>query len=82
MTMISPEQYADDIKDLSYEKLVSERNELIEALHRFENQYTPDAKPDVCDYSDVVYQMQNQYLVEITELLNEKYNKIVWSRET
>ena len=79
MTMISPEQYADDIKDLSYEKLVGERHELIEALHRFENNYTSDYKPDIDNYSDVIYQMQNKYLVEVTKLLNEKYNEIVWS---
>ena len=81
MTMISPESYADDIKDLPYEKLVDKRNELIEELHQIEKSGTSNDKMHDEDYTDVIYQMTNHYLVEVTKLLNEKYNQIVWSRD-
>jgi len=81
MTMISPESYADDIKDLPYEKLVDKRNELIEELHQIEKSGTSYDKMHDEGYTDVIYQMTNHYLVEVTKLLNEKYNQIVWSRD-
>jgi uncharacterized protein with HEPN domain len=78
MTMMSPESYADDIKDLPYEKLVDIRNELIEELHKIEKSGTAYYKIHDEGYTDVIYQMTNHYLVEVTKLLNEKYNQIVW----
>ena len=77
MTMISPEDYAQDIKNLSYEELVVARNNLITALHQFELEYNPNEIGERDNYTDVIYQMDNLYLVEVTKLLNGKYNKMV-----
>lgn len=81
MTMISPKQYSDNIKDLPYSKLIDERNILVEKLHKFEDKYVIGVIADNNSYDNVTYQMTNHYLVEVTKLLNEKFNQIVWSEE-
>jgi len=75
--MISPESYADTVKDRSYEELVRIRDRLIREIRRFEKKRTTEDWNIVCPSPDVVYQMNNDYLIEITRLLNEKFNLMV-----
>jgi len=79
--MIGPGSYANSIKDLSYEKLVNERNRILQVLQKFENDDLTDAERTRCPSPEVVYQCNNLYLIEVTKLLNDIFNENLWNEE-
>ena len=72
--MISPENYADRYKDMSYESLLKIRDVLIENIVEFENNKDKIVS-DIIEHPspDVVYSMNLQYLAQICNLLSEKF---------
>ena len=77
--MMSPDAYAENIKDLTYGELVNERNRLIRSLQKFENNDITDKEKLIDPSPEVVYQCNNWYLIEVTKLLNDTYNLSLWS---
>ena len=77
--MMSPQSFKEEIKELSYEELVIERNKLIEALHKYEKGEITDFEKNIHPAPEVVYQCNNEYLIEITRLLNKIFNQNIWN---
>ncbi len=85
--MISPDRYAEQLKDASYLELIAERDELISSIRNFENNEKAGIRNldewNVCPTPDVRYQMYLDYLVEICSLMQGKYNQeYVWGKRT
>ena len=79
--MISPQHYRSTIEGYSLEELRKVRDELLEEIKRFENNEI--SKEEYC-YSpspSVKYQCNNDYLVEVIQLINQKYNQTLWCDE-
>lgn len=82
--MISPEGYIEPMKQYSYEQLIKERDQLIREIHKFEKNRDKEKKRKklrsevvIIDPSpEVVYQCNNQYLIKITELIQEKFKEL------
>lgn len=76
--MISPELFKEHNKDKTLKELVIARNQLLDSIKDYENrkilnnsnELTPDdlVKPS----PETRYNLNNQYLKEITDLINEK----------
>lgn len=78
--MIAPEFYIEELKAASYEELIAKRRELINMLYDFEQEYSEglsDQAMIISPSPEVMYQMHNKYLIEITNLIHKKFNKIV-----
>ena len=75
-----------DFENASLEELVEERKKILRDIRRFERDYlNPKPKDelhliDIKPSPEVIYQMNNRYLVELTNVINEKFNSIVWDR--
>jgi len=77
--MIDPKSFISEYKDSAYEELIALRDELVEDIRLFE------AKEKAGDHSgpawqfrpspEVIYQMNLQYLAELCNFMQEKYNK-------
>ncbi len=85
--MISPDRYAEQLKDASYLELIAERDELINSIRRFENNEKAGIRdPEEWHVSPtpvVRYQMYLNYLAEICRMMQEKYNQeYVWGNRT
>lgn len=76
--MTSPEYYKEQLKDKTLKELVVERNQLIEALNKYENRKILDDVKELLPEDCVkpspatIYFWQNHYLKEITDLIIEK----------
>ena len=84
--MISPQVYIDEVKDYPYEKLIKERNKLVNSIKRFEKSYfAGDRSGDewhYCQSPDVVYQCELEYLSELSDFMQERFNKeFIWGEE-
>jgi len=77
--MISPRSYANNIRNLPYEELVNERNRISQVLNKFENDELTDAERARNPSPEVVYQCNNLYLIEVTKLLNDRFNESLWN---
>ena len=79
MSMISPEMYVEEYKDMTYEELLPVRDELIEAIRSFEkngdsdNGYQPSPK--------TIYQVHLEYLGKLCELIADKFRDMQWEEE-
>ncbi|MCR5632455.1 MAG: hypothetical protein K6F60_03075 [Eubacterium sp.] len=77
--MISPQGYIDEVKDYPYDKLIEERNKLINSIMSFEKSYfAGDRSGDAwnnCPSPDVVYQCELEYLSELCAFMQERFNK-------
>ncbi len=85
--MISPDYFAERWKDLSYPKLIRERNRLIRFLKDFEKKEMAGDRSDpewnYCPSPDVQYQMYLEYLAKLCGIMEEKYNReYVWGGRT
>lgn len=77
--MISPNGFVEELKDKPYKELLKERDKLIRQIRAFEKDKVPESEYSICPSSEVVYQMNLQYLGELCNLIAEKYNKeYVW----
>ena len=76
MSMISPETYVAQCEGMSYEELLSIRDELMQSIWRFEkndesnNEYQPSPK--------TIYQVHLEYLGKLCELIADKYRDMQW----
>lgn len=84
--MISPQGYIDEVRDYPYDKLIKERNKLVNSIKRFEKSYfTGDKSGDewhYCPSPDVVYQCELEYLSQLCDFMQERFNKeYIWGGE-
>lgn len=73
--MISPMGYLDNVKELSYEELIKEKNQLIRAIDRYEKGKVKQEEYIVDPAPDVVYQMNLEYLAELCQYMSERYRE-------
>lgn len=64
---------SNELEKLSLEDLIKIRNSYIEDIHKYENG-TPLNMPLIND--DFIYPFLNNYLIDITQLILKKYEKI------
>lgn len=72
--MISPKSYAEEyLKGKSLDELVQERNELLEYIYDYEENFLfkSDDELDKLDL-DIKYYYNNLYLIEVSKLIIEK----------
>ena len=75
MSMISPDSYAEKLKNASIKTLIKERRELIAFLHQYEDDHILGNKKEreiVKPSPSTRYLMYNEYLRAITELIEKK----------
>lgn len=85
--MISPKSYAEKLEEASYLDLISERDNLIRYIRKYEKAEKAgdrsDSAWDVHPQPDVRYQMYLDYLAAICGVMREKYNQeYVWGNRT
>ena len=85
--MLSPNTYAEEHENDSFEELIEERSRLIEEMNELEKiAYDVERKDPAWGMHpgpDVQYQMTLEYLSQICDLLKEKYRRvIVWKEES
>ena len=76
MSMISPETYAEQYKDMSYEELLPVRDELIQDIWKFEK--SEDKGGDYLPSPKTIYQVYLEYLGKLCELITDKYRDLQW----
>lgn len=76
--MISPMHYRSLIEDYSLDQLRKERDELIEEIKQFENNKNPEDEYLIALSPGVKYQCNNEYLIEVVQLINQRYNQSLW----
>lgn len=75
--MIDPESYKNEIENKNLRELVLIRNELLEDIKKYEENHIINDKPYSSDEivkpsPELVYEMNNKYLLEITKLIISK----------
>lgn len=70
--MISPDFYRSEIIDYELDELVKERNKLIKEINRFEKNKITEEERMISPSPLTVYQCNNEYLIEVTKLINER----------
>ena len=81
--MISPGSYSDEHKNDTFNQLMEERDSLYKEIKELEkivyNDDRGQSEWKMQPGPDVIYQMDLEYLAEICNLLQEKYNsEIIW----
>lgn len=81
--MISPEMYAEQFKDVSYQEMIKERDGLIRYIRKYEKlEKAGDRSGEdwrIHPQPDVRYQMYMEYLSALLLLMKTKYNEeYVW----
>ncbi len=79
MSMLSPNAFVDEYRDMPYEELLPIRDELIEEIRDFEKHGGGDT--GICPSPDVIYQVNLEYLAKLCELIAEKYRDKLWDQE-
>ncbi len=76
MSMISPEVFADEHEDKTYEELIEVRDELINGIKQFEDMPQNEESDSImCPGPDVFYQMNHEYLSKICLLIVQKFRE-------
>lgn len=77
--MLPPEAFIGSFADSSYEELIVERDGLIEAIRKYEeNEKNGDrsgSEWNINPSPDVVYQCNMEYLAQLCLMMQEKYNQ-------
>ena len=76
MSMISPEAFVDEYRDMPYEELLPVRDELIEDIKDFEVHGGGDT--GMHPSPDVIYQVNLEYLGKLCALIADKYRDMQW----
>ena len=79
--MISPEYYRKTIENYDLIQLRKERDELLAEIHRFENKEISLEERMISPSPEVIYQCHNDYLVQVIELINQKFNASLHDNE-
>lgn len=72
--MISPEHYRKIIKNYDLAKLRQKRDGLLAEIRRFENNEISLEEQMMAPSPDVIYQCNNEYLIQVIDLINQKFN--------
>ncbi len=75
MTMISPEMFIEEYENMSYEELLSVRDELIEGIRSLEKSGDNENYPE-----NTRYQVELEYLGKLCELIAEKFRDMQWDK--
>ena len=83
MSMIDPKSFIEfECKGKSFQELLTVRDELLEAIYRFEKGKIPAEARNYTPSPEVIYQMNLLYLGELCKLISETYNsEVVWKEE-
>lgn len=75
--MICPESFIEDYREYSYAELIEVRNKLVIELIEYENSLKSGwfDNERVEPGPDVIYQMNQEYLIEVIRLMQEKYDE-------
>ena len=76
--MNSPQGYVEYCKQYSYEELIQEREELLDAIRDLEKKlFSGDKKDDyiVSPSPEVRYQVKLEYLAALSEYMQQRYNE-------
>ena len=81
--MISPEMYAEQFKEASYQEMIKERDSLIRYIRKYEKlEKAGDRSGEdwmIHPQPDVRYQMYMDYLAALLLIMRNKYNEeYVW----
>ena len=79
--MISPEHYRKTIEHYDLNQLRQLRDELLAEIFRFEKDEISLEEKMIAPSPDVVYQCNNDYLVQVIELINQKFNTSLYDEE-
>lgn len=78
--MIAKEMYIADFRDYPYDELIKVRRGLLHDIAEFEHEFTDGLSGDgvlTSPSPEVMYQMYNEYLIELTKLINKRFNALV-----
>ena len=76
MSMVSPDYFVEEYKDMTYEELLPVRDELIEDIREFEKK-----GPGVGGMQpspNTMYQVRLEYLGKLCELIASKFQDLQW----
>lgn len=76
MSMISPDYFIEEYKDMAYEELLPVRDELIDEIREFEKN-VPD-NGGISPSPSTMYQVRLEYLGKLCELIVDKYRDLQW----
>ena len=76
MSMVSPDYFVEEYKDMTYEELLPVRDELIEDIREFEKN-GPGAS-GMHPSPSTIYQVNLEYLGKLCELIADKYQDLQW----
>lgn len=79
MSMIAPETYINQCKDMSYEELIEERKRLMDEIVRFEAikfEGMEDDEEFFLPSPDVRYQCHLNYLAKLCEFMSKKFREM------
>ena len=79
--MISPEHYRKTIEHYDLNQLRQLRDELLAEISKFEKDEISLEERMMAPSPDVVYQCNNDYLVQVIELINQKFNASLYDEE-
>lgn len=79
--MISPEYYRKTIENYDLIQLRQLRDELLAEISRFEKDEISLEEKMIAPSPDVVYQCNNDYLVQVIELINQKFNASLYDED-
>ncbi len=78
MSMISPEAFVENFKDMPYEELLPMRDELIDDIRDFEK--NAEGQAEVCPSPSTMYQVRLEYLGKICGLIADRYRNVQWKQ--
>ena len=79
--MISPEYYRKTIEEYEIPELIKERDKLIREIRRFEKNKIRLEERMISPSPEVVYQCNNEYLIQVIILINKKFNASLYGEE-
>lgn len=75
--MISIDMYINNFKESTYQELLKERERLLTLIHSFEEKLDDLSSCIIMDpFPEAMYIMNLSYLIEITKLLKNNFNKL------
>lgn len=70
--MIDPISFRKALEDVSLDKIIKERDKIIREIRRYEKGKIPEEDYGMSPSPETVYMMNNLYLAELCNLINEK----------
>lgn len=70
--MIHPQTFRESLENLPLDKIIKERDKIIREIRRYEKGKIPEEDYMIEPSPEVIYRMNNAYLVELCYLIIEK----------